>query len=290
MSRLLIVNADDYGLTERVSAGILRAYRDGIVTSTSVLTLAPGFRASGPWLADHPGLGVGVHLAAVGEDPPLLSAREVPTLVDRRGRLAASWRHFLPRMAAGRVDPADLRREFAAQIEAVRAVGPTISHLDSHQHLHLWPAVGAVVLDLARAQAVPAVRVPRSHRLPLAPGVNRLARGLLRRAAAAGVVTPADSSGVDEAGAWDSAGLRRALDGFVGRGATSAELGTHPGEPDDPDRGRYRWGYHWDEELALLTSTATREAVVTRGFVLGDYRALAATAATPGPGSAPSAQ
>ena len=287
MSRLLIVNADDYGLTEGVSAGILRGHRDGIVTSTSVLTLAPGFRTSGPWLADHPRLGVGVHLAAVGEDPPLLSAREVPTLVDRRGRLASSWRQFLPRMAAGRVDPADLRREFAAQIQAVRAVGPAISHLDSHQHLHLWPGVAEVVLELARTEAVPAVRVPRSHRLPLAPGVNRLARGLARRAAAEGVLTPADSSGVDEAGGMDEAGFCRALDGFVSRGAASAELGTHPGQPHDPDRGRYRWGYHWDEELALLTSDAARRAVATRGFVLGDYRALAATA---GPGAAPSAQ
>jgi len=281
VTALLIVNADDYGLTERVSAGILRAHRDGIVTSTSVLTLAPGFRATGRWLTDHPGLGVGVHLAAVGEDPPLLEARQIPTLVGRSGRLAPSWRHLLPRLAAGRVDPADLRREFAAQIEAVRAVGPTITHLDSHQHLHLWPDVAAVVVGLARAEGIGAVRVPRSHRLPLAPGLNRLARNLAHRAAAAGVLTPADSSGVDEAGAMDLAGLGRALDGFVRRGAPSAELGTHPGEPADPDRHRYRWGYHWDDELALLTSVAARQAVESRGFVLGDYRALAAPAAPP---------
>ena len=285
MTALLIVNADDYGLTEQVSAGILRAHRDGIVTSTSVLTLAPGFRTAGPWLTDHPGLGVGVHLAAVGEDPPLLEARQVPTLVGRRGRLAPSWRHLLPRLAAGLVDPTDLRREFAAQIEAVRAVGASVSHLDTHQHLHLWPSVASVVLDLARAEDIPAVRVPRSHRLPLAPGLNRLARNLARRAASSGVVTPADSSGVDEAGGMDLAGLNRALDGFVRRGAPSAELGTHPGEPVDPDRHRYRWGYHWGDELGLLTSSAAREAVESRGFVLGDYRALATAVAPPVPPS-----
>ena len=278
MTRLLIVNADDYGLTERVSAGILRAHRDGIVTSTSVLTLAPGFRTTGRWLADQPELGVGVHLAAVGEDPPLLSAAEIPTLVGRTGALAPSWRHFLPRAAGGRVDPADLRREFAAQIEAVRAVGVTVSHLDSHQHLHLWPSVARVVLDLATAEGIPAMRVPRSHRLPLAPGVNRLARGLAVGAAARGVLTPSDSSGVDEAGGMDEAGLCRALDGFVARGATTAELGTHPGEADDPDRHRYRWGYTWGDELALLTSAAARRAVEQRGFVLGDYRALGGAA------------
>jgi len=281
---LLIVNADDYGLTEQVSAGILRAHRDGIVTSTSVLTLAPGFGASASWLADHRGLDVGVHLAAVGEDPPLLSAGEIPTLVGRSGRLAPSWRHFLPRATAGRIDPGDLRREFAAQVEAVQGLGVAVSHLDSHQHLHLWPSVARVVVDLAREAGVPAVRVPRSHRLPLSAGLNRLAASLARRAAAAGLLFPADASGMDEAGGMDQARLVHALDGFVARRVPSAELGTHPGEPDDPDRHRYRWGYRWGEELALLTSAAARRAVEARGLVLGGYRALGgATGHTPSP-------
>jgi predicted glycoside hydrolase/deacetylase ChbG (UPF0249 family) len=217
---------------------------------------------------------VGVHLAAVGEDAPLLSAREVPTLVGRRGTLAPSWRHFLPRAAAGHIDPADLGREFAAQIEAVASVGLRISHLDSHQHLHLWPSVAPVVLELAVARGIPAVRVPRSHRLPLAPGLNWLARRLAHDAGDRGLLVPSDSSGVDEAGALRYEGFCRALDGFVGRGATSAELGTHPGEADDPDRDRYRWGYHWDDELALLTSDRARRAVTDRGFVLGNYAVL----------------
>jgi len=284
MSPLLIVNADDYGLTEAVSAGILRAHRDGIVTSTSVLALAPGFARTGRWLGDHPRLDVGVHLAAVGEDPPLLSAGEIPSLVDRSGRLARSWRQFLPRAAAGRIDPADLAREFGAQVEAVHRLGVAASHLDTHQHLHLWPSVARVVLDLARSAGIPAVRVPRSHRMPLSAGLNRLAAHLSRQASAAGVLFPSDASGVDEAGAMDEARLGRALDGFVARGAPSAELGTHPGEAEDPDRHRYRWGYRWGDELALLTSPAARRSVETRGFSLGGYRGLGGGAGrTPSP-------
>jgi chitin disaccharide deacetylase len=96
---LLIVNADDYGLTEGVSTAILRAHRDGIVTSTSVLAIAPAFDRTSGWLAEAPTLGIGAHLALVGEDPPVLTAREIPTLVDGRGRLAMSWRTFLPKAA-----------------------------------------------------------------------------------------------------------------------------------------------------------------------------------------------
>ncbi|HET7722031.1 MAG TPA: ChbG/HpnK family deacetylase, partial [Acidimicrobiales bacterium] len=95
MTRLLIVNADDYGLTEGISRGILHAHREGIVTSTSAMPLGPAYPKVAKWLPDEDVLGVGVHLAAVGEDPPLLSAREVPSLVDRNGRLPTNWRVFL---------------------------------------------------------------------------------------------------------------------------------------------------------------------------------------------------
>ena len=217
--RLLIVNADDYGLTERVSAGILRAHRDGIVTSTSVLAVAPGLAKTGRWLAGEADLGVGVHLALVGEDPPLLAASEVPTLVDRKGRFPISWRVFLRRSLLGRVDPDDVRRELGAQLDAVAALGVAVDHLDSHQHLHAWPALQGPVIDLAVARGVPAIRVPRSHRRhPVSIGVNRLSARLAAAARAAGLRFADDASGVDEAGHLDRRRLVAALDGFVARG------------------------------------------------------------------------
>lgn len=282
---LLIVNADDYGLTQAVSTGILRGHRSGVVSSTSVLAVAPAFATTGKWLADEPGLGVGAHLAAVGEDPPLLSAREIPTLVDRKGRLAPNWRAFLQRDMANLVDPADLFREFAAQVDAIAELGVAISHLDTHQHLHLWPKVRRVVLDLALAADVPAVRVPRSYRRhPVATGVKRLARTLATRAESVGLCVPDDAAGIDEVGSVDAAGFESALDGFLARGAPSAEIGTHPGEDVDPDRHRYRWGYQWGAELELLTSTRVRRAIDQRGFALGNYHDLVRRrAGVPGP-------
>lgn len=89
------MNADDYGLTPGVCEGILRAHREGIVTSTSVLTPAPAFEAHVGALRDS-GLAAGLHLAVVGEDPPLLSASEIPSLVATAvaaspSRGASSW-------------------------------------------------------------------------------------------------------------------------------------------------------------------------------------------------------
>lgn len=272
---LLIVNADDYGLTRAVSEGILEGHRRGIVTSTSVLVLAPGFASTARWLRDEPALGVGAHLAVVGEDPPLLSAAEIPTLVDRRGRLARSWRQLVPRVVARRIDPADLARELTAQLAAVRAEGLSIDHLDTHQHVHLWPGIREVILDLAVREDVPAVRVTRSvARSPVGVVVRRLARRLESDARVDGLRYPADAAGLDEAGRLDEVAAVRALDRLAAGGAPAVELSSHPGAHEDPDRHRYEWDYRWGDELDALCSPATRAAVERHGFRLGTYRDL----------------
>lgn len=271
---LLIVNADDYGLTEGVSRGILRAARHGIVTSTSILAVGPAAGIAGAWLRDAP-IGVGAHLAAVGEDPPILTAREIPSLVDHRGAFAASWRQLLPRVAAGRVDLDDLRRELRAQMATIQDMGVSLTHVDTHQHVHLWPSIAGVVLEVAEAAGVHRVRIIRSaSHGPIGQVVARLARRFERRARQAGFAFPATASGLDEAGQLTAPVLSATLDRLARSGAPTVELAAHPGEGDDPDLQRYRWGYHWSEELAALTAPEARAAVERLGFRLGTYADL----------------
>jgi len=276
--QLLIVSADDYALTEKVSRAILNAHRRGVVTSTSVLVLAPAFDRCVQWLGDVPRIGIGAHLAAVGEDPPLLSAAEIPTLVDRRGRLRSGWRQMLPLLAGGRIDAADLRREFAAQLERLSAAGVVVDHLDTHQDLHRWPLVRDVVLDLAVRHGVGAVRVCRTGaHSPGGVAERRLARGFERRCRARSVVFPEASAGAERPGQLDLPATIRALHRLAATRTASAELVTHPGGADDPDRARYPWGFRWSDELAALTSGTVRHAVGEYGFVLGTFRELAAS-------------
>ena len=278
---ILVVNADDYGLTEGVSRAILDAATDGVVTSTSVIALGPGFAASAPWLAATAGVGAGAHLAAVGEDPPLLSAAEIPTLVDRRGRLWLSWRQFLPRAAAGRINPDDLRREFTAQMEAITGAGLKVDHLDTHQNLHLWPSVRDVVMDVGDAAGVRVVRVTRSTaRGPVGIVVRRLATDLETRADTAGWRYPTASTGLDEAGGLDTPSMVAAMGSLKAQlpgGVGSAELATHPGRLSDAERARYRWNYAWEQELEALCSPQVRAAVDDLGFRLGTFADVAAT-------------
>jgi len=276
----LIVNADDYGLTEGVSRAILRAHAEGIVTSTSVLALAPGFASTVGWLADHPDLGTGAHLAAVGEDPPLLSTREVPSLVDRRGRLRLSWRQFLPLAAAGRIDPDDLRRELTAQMEAIVGAGVVVDHLDTHQNLHLWPMVRDVVLDVGEAFGVRVIRVTRSAaRSVVGTAVQRLAADLEERLDRRGWAYAPVSTGLDEAGHLGRGAMVTALERLSREvdalGGGVAELASHPGEAGDVDLVRYRWDYAWGDELAALCSGTVRAAVDELGFARTTFASLA---------------
>ncbi len=275
---LLIVNADDYGLTRGVSRAIIDGHRHGIVTSTSVLALGPAFAETVSWLDDVPSLGTGAHLAVVGEDPPLLSAREIPTLVGKKGLMPYSWRQFLPMVAAHRIDPDDIRREFGAQIERIRAAGVTIDHFDTHQNLHLWPAVRNVLFALGAEHGVRVVRVTRSaSRSVVGTVVSRLATDLESRCDREGWAYAAASTGLDEAGHLEETAMINALFRLRATGAASAELATHPGEGGDPELHRYEWDYQWGDEGAALRAPAVRAAVDELGFRLGTFGDLAAS-------------
>jgi len=277
VTRLLIVTADDLGLTAGVNEAVRRAHLDGVVTATSLLAVGRAFDDAATMLRDLPTLEVGAHLAIVGEDPPLLSAREVPTLVDAHGAFPPSYRTVVARGLAGRIDADDVRRELSAQLERVRGIGVPVTHVDTHQHTHLWPTVGRVVTELAVAAGVPAVRLPRSHRHGLLGlGVSVLAAGTGRTLGRAGRVSSGDYAGLDEAGALDVAQFGRTFDAVARRGAASAEINAHPSVPGDPDLDRFAWEYRWSDELAMLTDPAVRRRIEAAGYRLGGFADLAA--------------
>src|SRR4051812_932980 len=100
MTCILVVNADDFGLTEGTNQAIVDAYRNGIVTSTSLLANGYAFDNAVELARQEPGLGVGIHLTLT-EGAPV--ARDVAELTRNDGKLPLSNQPFARSLAAFRL-------------------------------------------------------------------------------------------------------------------------------------------------------------------------------------------
>jgi hopanoid biosynthesis associated protein HpnK len=281
MLRRLVINADDLGLTPGVNRGIFDAARGGVLTSASLMAIAPATDEAIAGLRDHPGLGIGCHLMLV-DGLSALPAHEIPTLADREGRFRRSWKPFIAACLARRVSMDDVERELTAQIERLRSAGVTLTHLDSHKHVHAYPPIFAIVIALARRFGIGAVRVPFERRTAAVGGnlrtraagwrqaaqnfaLGRWARIDQRAAAAAGISTPAFIGRV-HTGMLDEAALESMLRG-VAPGVT--ELMVHPGDPDAAlQHVRTRLRASRADELKLLCAPATARLIEREGLHL----------------------
>lgn len=152
----LIVNADDFGLTEAVSDAIITVYKNGSASSTSLMTCMPSAAYAAKLAKNNPELGVGLHFAltegfsAQEKDTPLASGP------DRRffGRNSLIFK-----ILTGAVSSADIRRELEAQYGRLCDLGIKPSHIDGHQHVHIYPAIFKVVAGFAREKGLP-LRLP----------------------------------------------------------------------------------------------------------------------------------
>ena len=276
----LIVNADDFGLHSSVNRGIRDAHSGGIVTSTSLMAGGEAFDEAVAIAQDCPELGVGVHLTLVGARPV---ASAVVSLVDGEGNFCASYPVFLRRYLQGIVKRAEVARELAAQIEKVTRAGIRPTHLDSHQHLHVVPGISAIVLDLARRFAIPAIRIPAEPlgffgglsfsvgRVAGRSGLTVLAGLFRRRALAAGLKTPDHFFGMLAGGQLNETALQNILQQLP---AGTSEIMCHPGRPDAALARQYSWDYHWSDELAALCAPQTRRLLQENGVRLISFREL----------------
>ena len=136
-TRRLVVNADDFGRSEAINAGVLRAHTEGIVTSASLMVRQPAAAAAAAAAREHSGLGVGLHLDLAEWEQ------------DDGG-----WRMTYEVVDTG--DARAVRAEAERQLERFRALlGADPTHLDSHQHVHREEPVLSVALGIAAALAIP---------------------------------------------------------------------------------------------------------------------------------------
>lgn len=145
MKKRLIVNADDFGLSEAVNHGIIKAYEAGIVTSTTLMAAMPAFDHAVALAKQHPDLHVGIHLTLTAYKPLLKTHKHIVT----------EDGYFRKQNDIDTIDLEEAYLELKAQIEKVLESGLPIDHLDSHHHIHIHPILKDVIERLQQEYQLP---------------------------------------------------------------------------------------------------------------------------------------
>jgi hopanoid biosynthesis associated protein HpnK len=238
----LIVNADDFGLTPGVNRAIAELHQAGVLTSTTLMAKATSTEEAIDLARKNPSLGVGCHLVLV-DGEPVLPPCEIPTLVDAHtGRFPSELTTFLTRLFTGRIHSAEIEAEVAAQIALLQGRVLRLTHIDTHKHTHMFPAVLRPVLRAARAAGIRAVRnpfepewavraTPRASFLRAAEvwALRRFGPFFRRLIAEEGFVTTDGTIAIAGTGVLDIATVRSLLEKLP---EGTWELVTHPGYND----------------------------------------------------------
>lgn len=155
---MLIINADDFGLSERVNLGILEAFKKGLCSSATLMPNMPGFEQACQLIHENHLLShIGVHLVFTDGAPLTEEIKHCRTFCDSEGRLCFKPDSFFPWMDNSQ--KAVLAREVRAQIRRLRQSGIPITHLDSHYNLHtIWPVAG-ILIAIAKEERIPFMRI-----------------------------------------------------------------------------------------------------------------------------------
>jgi chitin disaccharide deacetylase len=289
--RRLIVNADDFGFTAGVNRAIVEAHTHGIVTSSTLMANGRAFEDAVCLAKSVPRLSVGCHVVLI-DGEPVLDAKLLPSITSAHStgdRFRDRLQFFAARALAGRLDSGEIEAEASAQIRKLQSAGVGVSHLDTHKHTHLFPAVLRPLLRAARACGVRAIRNPFGPRKPLKSSellarpslwtryaevriLRTLASTFRDSARREDLLTPDGTLGIVVTGALDEQ-LFGGIAAIVPEGTW--EFVCHPGyNDDDLKSAKTRLRASRENELRVLTMPQARELLLRQGIDLISYREL----------------
>ncbi|MGA2549258.1 MAG: hopanoid biosynthesis-associated protein HpnK [Burkholderiaceae bacterium] len=265
---MVIITADDFGLHESVNEAVERAYREGVLSTTSLMVGAPACADAIERAKRLSGLRVGLHLV-MADGVSVLPRSAIPDLVDANGRFSRSMFldglrfFFLPWVRR------QLWAEIRAQFERFRATGLVLDHVNTHKHFHLHPTVLAMILKIGPEFGLKAMRLPHVSRAPfwLKPWMAYVRS----RLDACGIVHNDYVVGLFESGHLDEETLLRALENLPdGVG----EIYLHPAVVSGGSIAPSMLTYRHAEELAALLSPRVKALIQSRTIRVGSFSDL----------------
>ena len=278
----LIINADDFGLHPLINKGIIEGHRRGMITSTSLMPSAPAFEEAVQLAKETPLLGVGIHLTLVGGVKPVCRSG-INSLLNSEGVFAEDYTVFVKKWYTDSIKKAEVEKELRAQIEKVLAAGIVPTHIDSHQHMHVLPGIAGLVIRLCGEYGFSKIRMPGEGMLwsgGFKAGLGRkigrdglsfctmLAKAKAKRA---GLIYPQHFFGMLAGGNLNAALVANILQNLPDG---TSEIMTHPGSNNILLAQKFKWGYHWHDELNAFLDAANKKTVQEHGIKLINFGGL----------------
>lgn len=267
MAAGLIINADDFGRSAEINRAVLRAHREGVLNSASLMVAGEAADEAVEIARQNPGLTVGLHLVVV-DGPAVLPPDRIPHLVGADGKFPNAPVTLGLRYAFSRAARKELEAEIAAQFERFASTGLPLSHVDGHQHMHMHPAVFDRMLPLAKRFGAKRIRIVRDD-LRLALRHDRrsaigkciataIFAALARQAMRSDLPAPKRTYGFLQSGGMTEPYVLLAIQQMP----DSAEIYFHPTDGPRLDALGPNPG-----DLATLVNPAVRRAIEARGLL-----------------------
>lgn len=278
----VIINADDFGLSSGVNRAVIKGWREGILTSASLMAAGDAFDEAVALARQNPGLQVGLHLTLV-QGRAVLSPAEIPGLVDQSGNftdnpVAAGMRYFFRKGLRSQ-----LRREIEAQLGKLRDAGIDLSHVDGHLNIQMQPVVFDILMELSPRYGITSFRLTRERVTPaLCAGgeriigkrvdafiFDRLAQRNRPHLDRQGISYTGEVKGLLNSGRMIVEYLLGILDDLQ---PGTTEIYFHPGCLPCAEIFRRMPDYRHEEELEALTSPLVKQKLHELGIRLRNYR------------------
>jgi len=257
----LIVNADDYGITEAISNGILRSIHKGIVSSVSMVVNTPFFEIAAREIKDLD-VDVGVHLSLNGGKSLTINSKTPFTDDNGDFFLWPFNKNPIPFFRLNKKSQNLLKSEFRAQIDKFLEAGLEISHLDSHFHIHVLPSITPVIKDIIEEYNIKYIRFPFIE--SIWSTINKptyfILSILAKRAAILLCRRPIRFYGLSETGTYCNSNKNIYFDLVNNIKPGVGELMLHPGYNSDENKKYYPLPLeHIENELKFALSEETKK-------------------------------
>lgn len=271
------MSADDLGLTKSVNEGIVRAHKEGIVTSFNLVPSGEAFEDAVGLLKSIKIEEAGAHLALT-ETASLSDPAGISTLIAKDGRFPAGRNDFFIKLFRRQVDLDQIYAELNSQLDRVEKTGIRVTNLSGHEHIHMLPQLLSIFVRLAKEHKIPSIRCLRQEKLIPPLSLKKIYKSLvvmffekeMRRMMDDSVVLYTDNF----AGFLDSGSLKEdilvEMLKSLKEGVT--ELVCHPGFLGPEVVDRYRFHLDCEQELFSLTSPRVIKAVKDNKIQLISYR------------------